>query len=349
MPKTLAAAPFLNPALLAFKPRQVLISRPDMVNDTKTSNLESEQKIVLIRSVAQFLERCGFSKCVKKLLSEAEIEKKELNSTLPDLEEIYSYFLNKSDDKAVEVKDDSSENANEKKKEEVVVNAMEGVGNVKKEKNKKKKETKVEEVAEEVKVKETDAEIEEGLKEKKKKKKKSKSVEAVEAESLDDDKEKSSKKRKRSEPEETKEVTEDDDDEESKRRKKEDDDKEDVQETPVKQTEIQENGNGEKSETKSTKQKTGKGLSNSKEPKKPFQRVNVEEVVFSDNRLKDNSYWAKDGADSGYGAKAQEVLGAVRGRDFRHEKTKKKRGTYRGGAEIDLQSHSVKFDYSDDE
>lgn len=35
-------------------------------------------------------------------------------------------------------------------------------------------------------------------------------------------------------------------------------------------------------------------------------------------------------------------------RDFRHEKTKKKRGTYRGG-QIDLQSHSIKFNYSDEE
>ena len=35
---------------------------------------------------------------------------------------------------------------------------------------------------------------------------------------------------------------------------------------------------------------------------------------------------------SGWGFKAQQVLGAVRGRDFRHEKTKKKRGSYRGGA-----------------
>jgi hypothetical protein len=35
-------------------------------------------------------------------------------------------------------------------------------------------------------------------------------------------------------------------------------------------------------------------------------------------------------------------------RDFRHDKTKKKRGTYRGG-QIDLHSHSVKFNYSDDE
>ncbi|KAH9623386.1 hypothetical protein KSS87_011094 [Heliosperma pusillum] len=81
---------------------------------------------------------------------------------------------------------------------------------------------------------------------------------------------------------------------------------------------------------------------------KAFQRVKPEDVEFADERLQDNSYWAKDGADSGYGAKAQEVLGQVRGRDFRHEKTKKKRGSYRGG-QIDLHTHSVKFNYGDDD
>jgi hypothetical protein len=33
----------------------------------------------------------------------------------------------------------------------------------------------------------------------------------------------------------------------------------------------------------------------------------------------------------------------VRGKDFRHEKTKKKRGTYRGGT-ITLASNSFKYD-----
>ncbi|KAK3025712.1 hypothetical protein RJ639_040925 [Escallonia herrerae] len=79
-----------------------------------------------------------------------------------------------------------------------------------------------------------------------------------------------------------------------------------------------------------------------------FQRVKVDEVEFADQKLQDNSYWAKDGAEVGYGAKAQEVLGQVKGRDFRHEKTKKKRGSYRGG-QIDLQSHSIKFNYSDED
>ncbi|KAL3625965.1 hypothetical protein CASFOL_029514 [Castilleja foliolosa] len=102
---------------------------------------------------------------------------------------------------------------------------------------------------------------------------------------------------------------------------------------------------------KSSKQKSAKRQGNISAEQKTltaFQRVKVDEVEFVDERLQDNSYWAKGGAEIGYGAKAQEVLGQVRGRDFRHEKTKKKRGSYRGG-QIDLQSHSVKFNYSDDE
>ncbi|KAK6235805.1 hypothetical protein SCA6_011142 [Theobroma cacao] len=110
----------------------------------------------------------------------------------------------------------------------------------------------------------------------------------------------------------------------------------------------QENGNIEKNEKNSEQNSLKKQQNGSVPTKKPFQRVNIDEVVFVDRRLEDNSYWAKDGAGNGYGAKAQEVLGQVRGRDFRHEKTKKKRGSYRGG-QIDLQSHSIKFNYSDDE
>ncbi|KAG6769384.1 hypothetical protein POTOM_025015 [Populus tomentosa] len=105
--------------------------------------------------------------------------------------------------------------------------------------------------------------------------------------------------------------------------------------------------NGEKSSLQKSMMKEKNGSVELKTVKH-FQRVKVDEVVFSDERLKDNSYWAKDGAEDGYGAKAQDVLGQVRGRDFRHEKTKKKRGTYRGG-QIDLQSHSIKFNYSDED
>jgi SRP40, C-terminal domain len=45
----------------------------------------------------------------------------------------------------------------------------------------------------------------------------------------------------------------------------------------------------------------------------------------------------------GYGAKASEKLMTVRGKDFRHEKTKKKRGSYRGGS-ITMDSNSFKYD-----
>ncbi|XP_049359967.1 suppressor protein SRP40 [Solanum verrucosum] len=110
-------------------------------------------------------------------------------------------------------------------------------------------------------------------------------------------------------------------------------------------------GNNQDELNNSAKQKSSrKDFYGSAEPKtvNAFQRVKIDQVEFKDDRLKDNSYWAKDGADIGYGAKAQEVLGQVKGRDFRHEKTKKKRGSYRGGI-IDLQSHSVKFNYSDEE
>ncbi|CAG8542509.1 16826_t:CDS:2 [Acaulospora colombiana] len=47
-----------------------------------------------------------------------------------------------------------------------------------------------------------------------------------------------------------------------------------------------------------------------------------------------------------YGHKAQKDFAGVRGKDFRAQKTKKKRGSYRGG-KIDLQSHSIKFDNLD--
>ena len=45
----------------------------------------------------------------------------------------------------------------------------------------------------------------------------------------------------------------------------------------------------------------------------------------------------------GYGAKASGVLMQVQGKRFQHEKTKKKRGSYRGG-DISLASHSFKYE-----
>ena len=98
--------------------------------------------------------------------------------------------------------------------------------------------------------------------------------------------------------------------------------------------------------------------------KRPFSRVDEEKVCLycidgaglyayvlvlqelseiKDERLKDNTYAGTFG-DEGWGAKASRILVQVRGKDFRHEKTKKKRGGYRGGA-IDFNAvRSVKFE-----
>lgn len=74
-----------------------------------------------------------------------------------------------------------------------------------------------------------------------------------------------------------------------------------------------------------------------------FKRVDAEvwskEIIEG---LEDNSYEKAFGVD-GYGAKASAVLMTVRGKAFQHEKTKKKRGSYRGG-EITLASNSFKYD-----
>jgi hypothetical protein len=47
--------------------------------------------------------------------------------------------------------------------------------------------------------------------------------------------------------------------------------------------------------------------------------------------------------EDGYGAKASAVLSQVRGKDFRREMTKKKRGSYRGGI-ISMDSKSFKYE-----
>ncbi len=77
----------------------------------------------------------------------------------------------------------------------------------------------------------------------------------------------------------------------------------------------------------------------------PFHRVSVtaveEQGLIFAKELADNTYEGTYG-ESGWGAKANAILGKVKGKDFRHEKTKKKRGTYRGGT-IDGSTSSFKF------
>lgn len=48
-------------------------------------------------------------------------------------------------------------------------------------------------------------------------------------------------------------------------------------------------------------------------------------------------------ARGSFGEKANDVLKYTRGKQFRHEKTKKKRGNYRGGV-IDTSVNSIKFE-----
>lgn len=73
-----------------------------------------------------------------------------------------------------------------------------------------------------------------------------------------------------------------------------------------------------------------------------FRRVKSEEWIGKKGSMK-NSYEATFG-NSGWGAKAQQVLGATRGKGFRHEKTKKKRGNYMGGKIDSSARASFKYD-----
>lgn len=107
----------------------------------------------------------------------------------------------------------------------------------------------------------------------------------------------------------------------------------------------------------------------------PFRRIREEEVAV-DPRLQDNSFDAKVssvtaksnfktaslkwlcwsftlnhlsllfqfGSNGDWGQKANDTLRFTKGKSFRHEKTKKKRGSYRGGAINSTSVNSIKFD-----
>ena len=78
-------------------------------------------------------------------------------------------------------------------------------------------------------------------------------------------------------------------------------------------------------------------------PGTPFERIDSAKwmAAIKDDRMKDNSYAAQFG-DGGWGATASAKLLTVQGKRFQHEKTKKKRGGYRGGT-VDMGSNSIKF------
>ncbi|KAJ2138507.1 jun-like transcription factor [Coemansia sp. RSA 678] len=77
-------------------------------------------------------------------------------------------------------------------------------------------------------------------------------------------------------------------------------------------------------------------------PKTPFCRIKPEDVVYVDDRLKDNRYLAKGNTEGDFGYKAHRDLIVTRGKSFTKEKNKKKRGSYSGGR-ITMESHSIKF------
>ncbi|VDO58538.1 unnamed protein product, partial [Haemonchus placei] len=74
----------------------------------------------------------------------------------------------------------------------------------------------------------------------------------------------------------------------------------------------------------------------------PFRRVTITKDSLPE-KFKDNSY---DRSHDQWGAKAHEALSKVQGKGFRHEKTKKKKGSY-GGGPISTSVNSIKFSDSD--
>lgn len=76
-------------------------------------------------------------------------------------------------------------------------------------------------------------------------------------------------------------------------------------------------------------------------PTVPFRRV--DDTITVDMKLSNNSFEAKKGSKGSWGEKANKDFKHTKGKSFRHEKTKKKRGTYKGGM-IDTSVNSIKFD-----
>eukprot|EP00922_Rhytidocystis_sp_ex-Travisia-forbesii_P064457 GHVS01095778.1.p1 GENE.GHVS01095778.1~~GHVS01095778.1.p1 ORF type:complete len:137 (+),score=25.80 GHVS01095778.1:415-825(+) len=75
-----------------------------------------------------------------------------------------------------------------------------------------------------------------------------------------------------------------------------------------------------------------------------FRRVNESEWTdkIENEDLRDNSFWNK--RDDEFAVKAASELGKVKGRDFRHEKSKKKRASWKGMGEIPTTVNSICLD-----
>ena len=75
----------------------------------------------------------------------------------------------------------------------------------------------------------------------------------------------------------------------------------------------------------------------------PFKRVDAAKVEEEGHTLIDNSWEALRAKGHTYADKAQERLGPVKGKDFRKQMTKAKRGTYMCGSIDTGAVNSIKF------
>ncbi|VDM65154.1 unnamed protein product [Strongylus vulgaris] len=100
--------------------------------------------------------------------------------------------------------------------------------------------------------------------------------------------------------------------------------------------------NADKEDVENDKKPNGTPKSFPRKSNEPFRRVTITKESLKD-KFKDNSY---DPSFDHWGAKAHEALSKVQGKGFRHEKTKKKKGSY-GGGPISTSVNSIKFSDSD--
>lgn len=348
-------------------------------------SLTDQQRKLLLQSICQFFQKSGFSKTLKKLLKEADIQKESWKSSMLNLEEMCCMYLkmrnetkisdgaikeqkiNRKDGSINGVVSIEKENEGDEGKKSLVENNFVDDVDVKPKKKKKSKNASdiSAVIAEETQTKPSENpendEPEKKSKDKKKKRKNESPEEEIEdklaelpaAETSEkpdvgsqEEKKEKSKSRKKKEDTlnvngssmETTEV--DKEKKNSKKRKKSssDDNETDciekaaVDDSKRRKTENLDLSNGtilpktpngsangvlensEKESQKKDKTRQCNGSAEQRTSANAFRRVKEEEVEFVDERLQDNSYWAKDGADTGYGAKAQEVLGQVRGR-----------------------------------
>jgi len=164
-------------------------------------------------------------------------------------------------------------------------------------------------------------------KKEKKRKEKEQAKEESESAAAEEEQEQPPKKKQKKDKQQQEQAEE----EEEKKKKSDGEEEENEKEEEKDKEEPQQNGSTEATPKKKEERKKSK-----RTPNTPFQRVQIDKIQNAKGR---GTTW---------GAKANEVLSQVRGKGFRHEKTKKKRGTYRGG-QLDLEPKSIRLDASDDD